>query len=120
MICHVVPRKNINHGIPRFQRKTLHKKWHQAGLHLAFYPIDHGLCKFHRKLLNLDPIFGRDVYLSKANNFYNYGFLTCHIKDGFSILLVPKRAKTSVFCEVATKIIVQIFTTQIFMGGVPC
>jgi hypothetical protein len=36
---------------------------------LAFYPFDHGLCKFHNKLLNLDPIFGIDVHNSKAKNF---------------------------------------------------
>jgi hypothetical protein len=28
-------------------------------------------CKFHSKLLNLDPIFGRHVHLSKAYNFCN-------------------------------------------------
>jgi hypothetical protein len=43
MICDIVPRKNTKHGIPRFYRKTVHKKWHQGGIHLAFYPIDHGL-----------------------------------------------------------------------------
>jgi hypothetical protein len=36
MICDVVPRKNKKHGILTFQRKTLHKKWHQTGPHLAF------------------------------------------------------------------------------------
>jgi hypothetical protein len=57
MICDMVPRKkNTKHGIPRFHRKSLHKKWHQAGLHLAFYLVDHGLSKFHSKLPNLDPI----------------------------------------------------------------
>jgi hypothetical protein len=69
MICDLVPRKNTKHVIPRFHRKTLHKKWHQAGLHLAFYPVDHGLCNFHCKLSNLDPIFGIDVHLPMANNF---------------------------------------------------
>jgi hypothetical protein len=38
---------------------------------LTFYPIYHGLCKFHCKLSNLDPIFGIDVHLSMANNFCN-------------------------------------------------
>jgi hypothetical protein len=71
MICDMVPSKNTKHGIPRFHRKTLHKKWHQAGLHLTFYPIELGLCKFHRKLLNLDPIFGRVVHLSNAYNLCN-------------------------------------------------
>jgi hypothetical protein len=37
MICDLVPRKNTKHGIPMFQRKTVHKKWHQARVHLAFY-----------------------------------------------------------------------------------
>jgi hypothetical protein len=61
MICDIVPRKNTMHAITMFERKTLHKNCHQVGLHLAFYPSDHGLCKFHSKLLNLDPIFGRYV-----------------------------------------------------------
>jgi hypothetical protein len=71
MICDVVPRKNIKHGILTFQRKTLHKKWHQTGPHLAFYPIEVGLCKLYSKLLNIGPIFGRDVHLSNAYNFCN-------------------------------------------------
>jgi hypothetical protein len=71
MICDVVPRKNTKHGIPIFHGKTLHKKCHQGGLHLAFYPIELGLCKFYSKLYYLDPIFGSDVHLSIANNFRN-------------------------------------------------
>jgi hypothetical protein len=31
MICDMVPRKNTKHVIPRSHRKSLHKKWHQAG-----------------------------------------------------------------------------------------
>jgi hypothetical protein len=46
MICDLVPSKNTKHGIPRFHRETLHKKFHQGGLHLALYPIELGLCKF--------------------------------------------------------------------------
>jgi hypothetical protein len=30
MICDIVPKKNMKHDIPMFQRKTLHKKWYQA------------------------------------------------------------------------------------------
>jgi hypothetical protein len=71
MICDIVPIKNNKHGIPRFHRKTLHNKCHQAGVHSAFYPIELGLCKLYRKLLNFDPIFGSDVHLSIANNFSN-------------------------------------------------
>jgi hypothetical protein len=71
MICDVVPRENTKHGILTFQRKTLHKKWYQAGPHLAFYPIELGLCKLYGKLLNIGPIFGRDVHLSNAYNFCN-------------------------------------------------
>jgi hypothetical protein len=71
MICDIIPWKNTKHGIPRYYRKTLHKKCHQGGLHLAFYPIELGLCKLYSKLLNLDPIFGNDVHLSIASNFYN-------------------------------------------------
>jgi hypothetical protein len=97
MICDVIPRKNTKHCIPGFHRKTLHKKCHQGGLHLAFYPIELGLCKLYGKLLNLDPIFSSDVHLSIANNFRNYGFCSCHLKNGFSILLVAKRGKTGGF-----------------------
>jgi hypothetical protein len=57
MICDIILRKNTKHGIPTFHRKSLHKKWHQGGLHLAFFPIELGLCKFYSKILNLDPIF---------------------------------------------------------------
>jgi hypothetical protein len=71
MICEVVPRKNTKHCIPIFHRETLHKKCNQGRLHLAFYPIELGLCKFYSKLSNLDPIFGSDVHLSIANNFRN-------------------------------------------------
>jgi hypothetical protein len=71
IICDVVPRKNTKHSMLMFKRKILHKKWHQAGVHSAFYPSDHGLCKFHSKLSILDLIFGGDVHLSKCYNFYN-------------------------------------------------
>jgi hypothetical protein len=71
MICDVVPSKNTKYGIPRFHKKSLHKKCHQAGPHLAFYPIVLGLCKFYSKLLNLDPLFGSDVHLFISNNFSN-------------------------------------------------
>jgi hypothetical protein len=71
MICDVVPRENNKLGIPRFERKTLHKKWHQAGVILAFLPSDHGLFKFHTRLLNLDTIFGGYVHLSMSYNFHN-------------------------------------------------
>jgi hypothetical protein len=57
MICDIVPRKNTKHVIPIFYRKTLHKKCHQGGLHLVFYPIELGLCKFYIKLSNLDAHF---------------------------------------------------------------
>jgi hypothetical protein len=30
MIFDMVPRKNTKHGLPRFHRKTIYKKWHQA------------------------------------------------------------------------------------------
>jgi hypothetical protein len=96
MICDVLPRKNIKHVIPRFQKNSS-QKWHQAGVHLAFYPFDHGLCKSNSKLLNLDPIFGIDVHNSKVNIFCNYRFLTCHIKNGFFFLLEAKRGKTCGF-----------------------
>jgi hypothetical protein len=36
MICDVVPRKNNKLSLPRFEGKTLHKIWHQAGVNLAF------------------------------------------------------------------------------------
>jgi hypothetical protein len=71
MICDVIPRKNTKHGISMFHRKTLHKKEHQGGLHLAFFPIELRLCKFYSKILNLDPIFGSDVHLSISYNFCN-------------------------------------------------
>jgi hypothetical protein len=71
MICDVLPSKNAKPGVPKFHRKTLHKKCHQVGLHLAFYPIELGLFKFYSKNLNLDPIFGSDVHISIANNFCN-------------------------------------------------
>jgi hypothetical protein len=51
MICDVIPMKNTKHSIPTFHIKTLHKKWHQGGLHLAFFPIEIGLCKFYSKNL---------------------------------------------------------------------
>jgi hypothetical protein len=54
LICDVIPRKNTKHGRSMFHRKTLHKKWHQGGLHLAFFPIELRLCKFYSKILNLD------------------------------------------------------------------
>jgi hypothetical protein len=41
MLCDILPRKNTKHGIPRFHKKTVHKKCHQAGVQLAFYPFDH-------------------------------------------------------------------------------
>jgi hypothetical protein len=36
-------------------------------------------------------------YLEKIPNTAFQGFLTCHIKSGFSILLVPKRGKMDDF-----------------------
>jgi hypothetical protein len=47
--------------------------------------------------LSPDSIFGGDVHLSKCYNFYNYGFLTFHIENGFFILLVAKRGKIGGF-----------------------
>jgi hypothetical protein len=38
MICDVVPRKNAKHGIPRFHRKTLHKKMPPRRTSLGFLP----------------------------------------------------------------------------------
>jgi hypothetical protein len=70
--------------------------------------------------LNLDPIFGSDVNLSIASNFCNYGFFSCHWKNGFSIFLVAKMGKTCVFCEVATKGIIHNSTTLIFTYRGPC
>jgi hypothetical protein len=84
------------------------------------FPSDHGLCKFPRKLSNLVHIFGGNVHLFKSYNFRNYGFLTFHIKNGFSILLGAKRGRTCVFCAVATKGTLQNSTTPIFMGGEHC
>jgi hypothetical protein len=42
MICDMVPSKNTKHGSPRFHRKTLHKKWHHAGLPLLGKPLSMG------------------------------------------------------------------------------
>jgi hypothetical protein len=36
--------KNTKHGITTIQRKTIYKKSHQTGLHLAFYLIKLDLC----------------------------------------------------------------------------
>jgi hypothetical protein len=70
--------------------------------------------------LNLDPVFGRYVHIYKANNFHNYDFLTWHIKNGFSIISLPKRGRTGGFCEAATKGSVLNSTTPIFMSGGSC
>jgi hypothetical protein len=83
MICDVIPSKNTKHGRSMFHIKTLHKKWHQGGLHLAFFPIELGLCKFYCKILNLDPIFGSDVHISIDYNFITRVFLVATKKIDF-------------------------------------
>jgi hypothetical protein len=96
MICDLVPRKIPNMSYQHFKEKLFTKNGTKEDF-TWLYPIEPGFCKLHSKLLNIDPIFGRDVNISNAYKFCNQRFFELPHKNGFSILLVTKRGKTGGF-----------------------
>jgi hypothetical protein len=99
MIYDIVPRKNTKHAILTFQIKNFSQIWHQGEVLLAFNPSDHGLRKLHSKIPNLDPIFGRFVHLSMANNIHNLGFFEFPRKNRFTIFSGQKEQNMSFFVK---------------------